>query len=97
MTNEEFQKLMLEQLQGINTRLNGLDNRLENVEGQLGETNGIVKALMHRTEELDAKFDGLLHTTATKDAVERVETKIDILTHRVIAQDGEIQLLKKAK
>lgn len=129
MTNEEFQKLVLEKLtsleqgqakleqgqanleqrqanleQGqkiLETKVdNGQSNlatRLENVEGQLMETNGILKALMHNTEELNAKYDGLLNITASKESIDRLETKIDILTHRVLAQDGEIQLLKKAK
>jgi hypothetical protein len=39
----------------------------------------------------------MLNTTASKDAVARIETKIDILTHRILAQDGEIQLLKQVK
>lgn len=90
MTNEEFQKLVLE-------KLTSLDTRLGNAEGQLSETNKIVKALMHNSEELNAKYDGLLNITAGKESIDRLETKIDILTHRVLAQDGEIQLLKKAK
>lgn len=90
LTNEEFQKLVLE-------KLTSLDTRLGDVEGQLSETNEIVKALMHNTEELNAKYDGLLNITASKESIDRLETKIDILTHRVLAQDGEIQLLKKAK
>lgn len=83
MTNEEFQTLLLSEISGLKE--------------QLSETNGIVKALIHRTEELDAKYDCLLNTTASKEAIDRIETKIDILTHRILAQDGEIQLLKKVK
>jgi hypothetical protein len=90
VTDEEFKKLVLQELKQISTRLN-------NLEGQTKENTDYIKALMHCTEELDAKFDGLLSTTASKDAIERIETKIDILSHRILAQDGEIQLLKKAK
>ena len=57
----------------------------------------MVKSLLRLTEGLNSKFDELLNTTVTKDALERIETKLDIINHRVLAQDGEIQLLKKAK
>lgn len=33
------------------------------VKGQTRENTDMLKALIHRTDELDAKFDGLLHTT----------------------------------
>ena len=94
MTNEEFQKAVLEQFEKMN-------QRLDNLEGQAKETNDFVRVLLHRTEELDAKYDSLLHTVVTKDfvkaTIEPLEIKIDVLTHRVLAQDGEIQLLKRVK
>ncbi len=34
-----------------------LDGQAE-IKGQLDENTQIIKALLHRTEELDAKFDG---------------------------------------
>lgn len=83
MTNEDFQKIVLEKLGAI--------------ESQLQETSSITKALMHRTEELSAQYDSLLNNTVTRDALARIETKVDILSHRVLAQDGEIQLLKQVK
>ena len=87
MTNEEFQKAMLAEMSGL--------------QEQMKETNDLVRALLHRTEELDAKYDSLLHSVATKDFVkdlmEPIEIKIDVLSHRVLAQDGEIQLLKRVK
>lgn len=74
-----------------------LETKVDAMDGQLRENTDYIKSLLHRTEELDAKFDGVLHNTASKDAVARVETKIDILSHRIIAQDGELQLLKQVK
>ena len=102
----------------VETRLDGLDlqmgkveTRLDNLEAQMSETNGIVKALMHRTEELDAKFDGLLLQTASKEAVERIEEtvnriaaiqatqgeSINILALRQLQTESEVAALKKAK
>ncbi len=91
-------------MDGLETRMSSLETRVDGIETQLKETNGFVQALIHRTDELDAKFDGLLTKTATVAAVEeikivsaRMEKKIDILSHRVAAQDGEIELLKLVK
>ena len=139
MSNEEFQRLVLEKLGGFETRFDNLETRfdnlekrfdnletrfdnlevrmgkvetrLDNLEEQMSETNGLVKALMHRTEELDAKFDGLLLNTASKDAVERIEEtvnriaaiqttqgeSINILALRQLQTEADVATLKKAK
>ncbi|WP_158618735.1 hypothetical protein [Methylomusa anaerophila] len=62
----------------LEDRIGSLEGRMGNVEEQSGETNQIVKALMHRTEELDAKFDGLLHTVVTKECIAPLATREDI-------------------
>jgi len=41
-----------------------------NIKGQLDENTQIIKALIHRSDELDAKYDCLLHTTATRDSID---------------------------
>ena len=132
MSNEEFQRLVLEKLGVFDTRFDNLEKRfdnmearfdnlearmskvetrLDNLEEQMSETNGLVKALMHRTEELDAKFDGLLLKTASKDAVERIEEtvnriaaiqttqgeSINILALRQLQTEADVATLKKAK
>jgi hypothetical protein len=62
-------------------------------------------ALMHRTEELDAKFEGLLHSTLTKDAISDLATKEDIallsakfevMNSRMFSQEAELYRLKTA-
>ena len=132
MSNEEFQRLVLEKLGVFDTRFDNLEKRfdnmearfdnlearmskvetrLDNLEEQMSETNGLVKALMHRTEELDAKFDGLLLKTASKEAVERIEEtvnriaaiqttqgeSINILALRQLQTEADVATLKKAK
>ena len=85
MTNEEFQKLVLE--------------KFDNLEGQMKETNDYVRVLLHRTEELDAKYDSLLHTVATKEFVkETINQAIGQAdVYRILVQDGDIQVLKRVK
>lgn len=115
MTNEEFQQKMLtaissmeNHLSTLTERISSIDERLSVVEkdvGQTKENTDYIKAILHRVEELDAKYDGLLTSTATSTALAdiaqktdtrlvRMEKKIDILNHKVTAQAGEIELLK---
>jgi len=81
-------------------------NRLDNLEGQVRENTDVIKALLHRTGELDAKFDGLLHTTLTKDAISHLASKDDIvsldvkleaLNVRLFHQEAELCRLKVVK
>ena len=55
MTNEEFQKLVLQELSAIKT--------------QQQENTDLINALIHNIEVANAKIDGLTLNTATKNAV----------------------------
>ena len=46
---------------------------IEALQGQTIENKDIIKALVHRVDELDAKFDGLLVNTASKESVENIK------------------------
>ena len=83
-------------IQSMKVDIGAVEQRLENIEGQQGENTAIIKAVLHRTEELDAKFDGLLHSTATKDAIKRLDAKMDTLNEHLFNQEVDIRLLKKA-
>lgn len=83
MKDEEFQRLVLEELSGI--------------KGQISETNQIVKDLLHRTEELDAKLDGLAINTASNESIADLAAKFDVLNNRLFQQEADIQRLKKAQ
>ncbi len=78
----------------IREELDPIVKRLDNLEGQVQENTAFIKALLHQTEELDAKFDGLLHTTATKDAIARLDAKFEVLNSRLFNQEADIHLLK---
>jgi len=101
LTTEEFQRMVLEEFKSIR-------NQFSEVNTQLSETNQIVKALMHRTDELDAKFDGLLNTTVTKTALAESESRITLkldrmagdlsfLLRKAVDHDDEIRELRRAK
>lgn len=95
---------MLEKiLDQILHEIQSLKEGQQNIEIQLNENTQIIKALIHRTEELDAKFDGLLHNTATKEALDKLATKDDInaqfevLNSRLFQNEVEVQRLKAIK
>ena len=74
------------------------------MDGQLRENTDYIKSLLHRTEELDAKFDGILHTTASKDAIKALDTKIDrvaadmtFLVRKAAEHEDDIRNLKLIK
>ena len=51
----------------------------------------------HRTDELDAKFDGLLHASATRDSIASLNSKFDLLNDRLFQTENKINLLSIAK
>nr|WP_092074244.1 hypothetical protein [Dendrosporobacter quercicolus]NSL49145.1 hypothetical protein [Dendrosporobacter quercicolus DSM 1736]SDM85332.1 hypothetical protein SAMN04488502_10820 [Dendrosporobacter quercicolus] len=84
-----------------------LNLRLTNVEGQIGENSAYIKAVLHRSEELDAKFDGLLNTTATQESLAvlaskrdiaeldaKINVKFELLNARIFNNETDIKLLK---
>ena len=46
---------------------------IEALQGQTTENTDMIKSLVHRVDELDAKFDGLLVNTASKESVENIK------------------------
>lgn len=83
--------------QQLITEVSSLKSDVSDIKGQLTETNDIVKALLHRTEELDAKMDGLAINTASKEAVADLDAKFEVLNARLFHQEAELYKLKAVK
>lgn len=64
---------------------------------QQEENSTLIRALMHNVELLHAKHDALALTTASQEAVERLDDKFDVLNDRLFQQETEIRHLKKVK
>jgi hypothetical protein len=47
---------------------------------------------MYPIGELDAKFEGLLHHTATIDFISSLDSKFDLLNHRLFQKENKINL-----
>ncbi|KYZ76504.1 hypothetical protein AXX12_08710 [Anaerosporomusa subterranea] len=125
MTNEEFQRIVLQQMADfkdqlaevktqigevrgqlgqVRSQMGEINSQMSEVKGQLDENTQFIKVFLHRTEELDAKFDGLLHTTvtkdtlanlATKDDVAALDSKLEVLNSRLFHQEAELVRLKR--
>lgn len=88
----------------LETKFDSLETKVDTMDGQLRENTDYIKSLLHRTEELDAKFDGILHTTASKDAIKALDTKIDrvaadmtFLVRKAAEHEDDIRNLKLIK
>lgn len=90
VTNEEFQKLVLQELSAI--------------KAQQRENTDVINALVHNIEVANAKIDGLTLNTATKNAVirldkniDRLATDISFLVRKAAEHDDDIRELRHAK
>lgn len=93
-------------MEAIEGKIAIIDGKIENLEGQVSENSSYIRALLHRTEEMSAQFDALLHTTVTKEALAGLATKEDIadlnaqfhvLNDRLFRQETELTKLKAVK
>lgn len=111
MSQERFDSLekMLEQLihmvghnnavtEELGQRMDRMESKVDNLETEAGN-------LKTRLDNLERKVDsgfygltGMLHLLGEKtEAIPRIEAKIDILNNRLLEQEAEISLLKRAK
>jgi len=94
------------QMNNLEGQMGSLEGRMVNLEGQTKENTGFIKALVHQTEEINAQFDGLLHTMVTKEAIHslaskedinKINAKFEVLNSRLFHQEAEIHELKAVK
>ena len=78
-------------------RFDTIEGRFDNLEGQVRENTDLLKAIQHNTEVLNAKVEALTLTTASKDAVARLDAKFEVLNSRLFQQEVEIHQLKAIK
>ena len=88
----------------IQEELKPIKEEITAIKGQQSENSNYIQALLHRSEELDAKFDGLLHTTASKDAFKSLDAKLDrvaadmtFLVRKAAEHEDDIRNLKLIK
>lgn len=86
----------LEQRVGaIEQRLDKLEDRIENIEGQSAETNQIVKALLHQSEEQKAQIDALSNTVAHMEGdIKSIRRDLHVVETVTAKNWNDIVLLK---
>ena len=106
-------KEMQNSIQGMQSEIQGIKNQglkadIVELKNQLRENTDLTKKLAQRTDELYAKFDGLLNAVITKDTlietenhltqrIGRVSRDITYLVHKAADHDEDIIELRTAK
>ncbi|MBU2699122.1 chaperonin cofactor prefoldin [Sporomusaceae bacterium BoRhaA] len=97
MTNEEFQKIVLEKLTGlekITTNIERIESKIEGVEGKFERIESKIDKLAAEGQE-DIKAM-LGHIDKKLDAQnEIIDDKFDALNDRLFSQETQLQRLKK--
>jgi len=104
---KEGQQQTNQRLDRMETDLSELKTTVSNMDGQTRENTDFIKALLHRTEELNAmvtnlgfnnaKLEGLLANTATKEDVNDLSAQFRVLNDRLFRQEVEVDKLKAVK
>ena len=90
----------------IQEELKPIKEEITAIKGQQSENSNYIQALLHRSEELDAKFDGLLHNTPSKDAlamlaskddIANLDSKFEVLNARLFHQEAELYKIKAVR
>ena len=100
----------IQELKAVVSTLNGklklLDTNVENAAIQQQENTDIIKALLYNMEEFNAKLDGLILHTASKNSLQNLSTKEDIqqldikinrLSGQLSSHETEIHRLKAVR
>ena len=84
MTNEEFQKIVLEKFSRIDGHFSAVQDQLSAVQGQLGEHTQILKALIHSSvdnvAERDKMANDIAHIKGEIIGLRKDITKVEIVT-----------------
>ena len=109
---EELLKQILSEIKNLKAGQNDLKEEISTIKSDMAtktqqdENSGYIKSLLHCTEEMSAQFDGLLHTTVTKEAIanlaskediNKLNAKFEVLNSRLFHQEAELYELKAVK
>lgn len=96
MTNEEFQKIILAKLTGlekITINIERLEGKIEGVQGKIGRIESKIDKFAEGQEDIKAM---LRHIDEKLDAQnEIIDDKFDALNDRLFSQETQFQRLKK--
>ncbi|MGM0397234.1 MAG: hypothetical protein ACQEP4_09310 [Bacillota bacterium] len=80
MTNEEFQRIVLEELSGLKEGQGKLETGQKKLEGRIGSLEGRMESLEGQMEGLESKFDAVIEQTAIlTEFKEETIAKLDVI------------------
>lgn len=95
---------MEEGQQQLKADMSDLKTTVGNMSGQQRENTDYIKALLHRTEEINAQLHNIGHNlnvltgkAATKEDVAELNAKFEVLNSRLFQQEAAIHQLKAVK
>ncbi len=103
---EELLKQIVARLDRMETGQQTIREEVSNMSSQLDENTAIIKAIRHNQEFANAKLDGLVVSTVSKESLTNLATKEDIavlaanfevLNARLFQNEVEVQRLKAVK
>ncbi|TWH47985.1 hypothetical protein [Sporomusa sp. KB1] len=101
---EEGQQQTNKRFDRIESDLTDLKTTVSNIAGQQRENTEFIKALLHRTEELNAQTHSIGHglnvltgKASTKEDVAELNAKFEVLNSRLFQQEAAIHQLKAVK
>ena len=63
----------------------------------IAESSRILRALEHASQVNAAEIEGLKLNTATRESIQIIDAKFDVLNDRLFKQEAELRLIKTAK
>lgn len=105
--DQKFEKID-QRFEQINQKFETIDQRFDTLEnnfaelkkdvghikGQQRENTDMIRALLHNQEVANAKLEALELNTATRESVEKLASKMNVLNQRLFNQEAEVDTLK---
>ena len=103
---KDSQQKIMTRMDKIESKIDALEGKIDHVSGQQEEKNQVIKAIWHNTETLNVEVSALKLTALSKEALSLVSTKEDInklsakfevMNSRLFNQEAELYELKAVK
>ena len=94
--SEQLLKEILSEIKSMKDEIRTIKQEMV-TKSDMEENTRILRALEHASQVNTAEMEGLKLNTATRDSIERLDAKFDVLNKRLFEQETELRLIKKAQ
>lgn len=92
MTTEEFQKIVLQKFDLLESEISATKSQIQELKSQISNSNSqitehtdMLKAILHNQEFVNAKIEGLTLTTAKIESVQQLQQEVNVLGRKIYA------------